>query len=165
MIKTKSNYEDIETSENEEEQTLQNPMSLLPELMNRNLILGCSLNKKLKVNSFLNNTELRNQCYLKKLINNSDKKLKDIKFGLDIKKAIKKSTEDLTIIKNQILNDLLIKKSNIIIKTSKEIKLKDSEKETNLKINNLLYEINKCVNPEYHPISKIKIIEGKKYKL
>lgn len=165
MIKTKSNYEDIETSENEEEQTLQNPMSLLPELMNRNLILGSSLNKKLKVNSFLNNTELRNQCYLKKLINNSDKKLKDIKFGLDIKKAIKKSTEDLTIIKNQILNDLLIKKSNIIIKTSKEIKLKDSEKETNLKINNLLYEINKCVNPEYHPISKIKIIEGKKYKL
>ena len=60
-------------------QLLSNKIKLvLPELMSRNLILGSRLNTKLKVNSFLNNTELRNQNYLKQLINCSEKLLKKV---------------------------------------------------------------------------------------
>lgn len=144
-------------------QLLSNKIKLvLPELMSRNLILGSRLNTKLKVNSFLNNTELRNQNYLKQLINCSEKLLKDLRFGSDLQKAIKKGNEDLSFLKKQISKDAIIKKYNVVLKTSKELKFNDTEQESKIKVNNLLEKLKKNLKPNYHPISKKTILNENK---
>ena len=55
---------------------------ILPELLARNMKLTDRLKNKLKVSTFLNNTENRNQKYLKMFLSSSDKRVKDIKTGL-----------------------------------------------------------------------------------
>ena len=61
----------------------------LPELMSRNIKKGKRLKSKIEVNFLLNNIELRNQSYLKKLISSSEKTLTNLKSGLELNEAMK----------------------------------------------------------------------------
>ena len=63
--------------------------SSLPELMSRNLRLGERLKNKIIVSSFMNNAENKNQKYLKLFVISSDKRVKDLRTGLNLKKVIK----------------------------------------------------------------------------
>ena len=72
----------------------------LPELMLRNTKLGNRLKSKLKVSSLLNNIELRNQRYLKEFISSSDRTLQDLKSGLQLSKAMKISSDNLSLFEN-----------------------------------------------------------------
>ena len=63
--------------------------TILPELMNRNLKLMDRVRNKLKVSSFFNNIEERNKKYLRNFIFSSDKRIKDLKTGVQINNAIK----------------------------------------------------------------------------
>ena len=88
----------------------------LPELMSRNLMLGERLKNKIKVSSFMNNTENKNQKYLKNFVISSGKRVKDLKTGLELKKVMKKGINNLSSIYNNINNDLIIKNSDFLIK-------------------------------------------------
>ena len=77
----------------------------LPELMSRNIKKGQRLKSKIDVSFLLNNIELRNQSYLKKLVASSEKNLQIIKSGLELNKAMELSEEKLTPLNYQILDD------------------------------------------------------------
>ena len=88
---------------------------VLPELMSRNIKLGERLKNKLKVSTLFNNIEHRNKKYLKGFIFSSNKRAKDLKTGLDMNKAIKQSTKKLTLLCNQMKDDLILKNSDVLL--------------------------------------------------
>ena len=108
--------------------------SSLPELMSRNLRLGERLKNKIIVSSFMNNAENKNQKYLKLFVISSDKRVKDLRTGLNLKKVIKKGINYLSPICNHINKDLIIKNGDFLIKEKKLINEK-TEQETHNKIN------------------------------
>ena len=110
---------------------------LLPELMARNSKLSNRVRNKLKVSSFLNNTENRNNKYLKSFISSSYKRVKDIKTGLELIKAIKKSSKNIYPICSQISNDRILQNSDFLIEEKKLLN-ENTEQETHLKINDLI---------------------------
>ena len=118
----------------------------LPELMSRNLMLGERLNNKIKVSSFMNNTENKNQKYLKYFVISSGKRVKDLKTGLELKKVIKKGINHLSPICNNITNDLIIKNGDFLIKQKKIINEK-TEQETHNKIDELIRGIKHIIKP------------------
>ena len=118
----------------------------LPELMSRNLMLGERLNNKIKVSSFMNNTENKNQKYLKYFVISSGKRVKDLKTGLELKKVIKKGINHLSPICNSINNDLIIKNGDYLIKQKKIINEK-TEQETHNKIDELIKGIKHIIKP------------------
>ena len=87
---------------------------ILPELLARNIKLTDRLKGKLKVSTFLNNTEIRNQKYLKYFLSSSDKRLRDIKTGLKLSKAVKQSTKNLSNLCNKIDNDVILQNSDFL---------------------------------------------------
>ena len=92
---------------------------ILPELMIRNIKLGSRLKSKLKVSSLLNNIELRNQNYLKELVSSSDRNVQDLKSGLELSKAMKLSSNKLSLLNSKILNDCFMEKNNVIYNKKK----------------------------------------------
>ena len=119
---------------------------VLPELMSRNLKLGERLKNKLKVSTLFNNIEHRNKKYLKGFIFSSNKRAKDLKTGLDMNKAIKQSTKKLTLLCNQMKNDLILKNSDILLK-EKKLLSENTEQETHKKINDFLHTIKEAIKP------------------
>jgi len=120
--------------------------SSLPELMSRNLRLGERLKNKIIVSSFMNNAENKNQKYLKLFVISSDKRVKDLRTGLNLKKVIKKGINYLSPICNHINKDLIIKNGDFLIKEKKLINEK-TEQETHNKINELIKGIKHIIKP------------------
>ena len=118
----------------------------LPELMSRNIKKGQRLKSKIDVSFLLNNIELRNQSYLKKLVASSEKNLQIIKSGLELNKAMELSEEKLTPLNYQILDDFFLRKNNVIIATKRHLGRK-SEEESNLVIKSSLHIIKHFLNP------------------
>lgn len=118
----------------------------LPELMSRNIKKGERLKSKIDVNFFLNNVELRNQSYLKKLVTSSEKNLQSIKSGLEMKKAMELTEEKLSPLNYQILDDHFLKKNNVI-SGAKRLLTKNTEEESNMIIKNSLHMIKHFLNP------------------
>ena len=118
----------------------------LPELMFRNLKKGQRLKSKVEVSFLLNNIELRNQAYLKKLVSSSEKTLQNIKSGLDFKKAMELSQGKLSPINYQILDDYFLRKNNVIINTKRHLG-KNTEEESNGIIKSSLHIIKHFLNP------------------
>ena len=138
-------YDDIGQQENNPKKNNMNFINdkignILPELMIRNLKLGDRLKTKLKVSNFLNNTENRNQKYLKSFVLFSDKRVKDIKTGLELLKAIKQSSKNLSPLCSQISDDIILKNSDFLIKEKKLLN-ENTEQETHLKINDLIHNL------------------------
>lgn len=130
---------------------------VLPELMSRNLKLGERLKNKLKVSTLFNNIEHRNRKYLKGFILSSNKRAKDLKTGLEMNKAVKQSTKKLTLLRNQMKDDLILKNSNILLR-EKKLLSENTEQETHLKINDFIHTIKNAIKPQTIP----KVIETKK---
>ena len=122
---------------------------VLPELMSRNIKLGERLKNKLKVSTLFNNIEHRNKKYLKGFIFSSNKRAKDLKTGLDMNKAVKQSAKKLTLLCNQMKNDLILKNSDILLK-EKKLLSENTEQETHKKINDFLHTIKEAIK---HPTS------------
>ena len=118
----------------------------LPELMLRNLKKGQRLKSKVEVSFLLNNIELRNQAYLKKLVSSSEKTLQNIKSGLDFKKAMELSQGKLSPINYQILDDYFLRKNNVITNTKRHLG-KNTEEESNGIIKSSLHIIKHFLNP------------------
>jgi len=121
---------------------------LLPELMARNSKLSNRVRNKLKVSSFLNNTENRNNKYLKSFISSSYKRVKDIKTGLELIKAIKKSSKNIYPICSQISNDRILQNSDFLIEEKKLLN-ENTEQETHLKINDLINNMRNALKHNY----------------
>ena len=113
---------------------------ILPELLERNIKLTDRLKGKLKVSSFLNNTENRNEKYIKIFLSSSYKRVKDIKTGLELKKAVRQSKKNLENICNKINNDIILQNSDYLNEEKKLLK-ENTEQETHMKINKLLLNL------------------------
>ena len=118
----------------------------LPELLQRNKKIGQRLKSKVEVSFLLNNIELRNQAYLKKLVSSSEKTLQNIKSGLDFKKAMELSQGKLSPINYQILDDYFLRKNNVITNTKRHLG-KNTEEESNGIIKSSLHIIKHFLNP------------------
>lgn len=120
---------------------------LLPKLMDNNINLCNKLNDKLRVSSFINDTELRNQKYLRNYVNSSDNYLRQIKSGFMLNKVIKQNIPKISILSEQISNDCFIKGRNILHKEKTLLK-ENNELETNLEIDELIGKIRDTLNPK-----------------
>ena len=118
----------------------------LPELMSRNTKKGVRLQSKLDVNFFLNNVELRNQSYLKKLVTSSEDNLRSIKSGIEFQKAMELTEEKLSPINYQILYDYFLRNNNVIKYAKVQLK-KNTEEESNIIIKNSLHKIKQILFP------------------
>ena len=125
---------------------------ILPELLARNMKLTDRLKNKLKVSTFLNNTENRNQKYLKMFLSSSDKRVKDIKTGLELSKAVKQSAKNLSNLCNKIDSDIILQNSDFL-SHEKKLLNENTEQETHMKINNLISNLKDMVK-------KIKYIQS-----
>ena len=130
---------------------------VLPELMTRNLKLGERLKNKLKVSTLFNNIEHRNKKYLKGFIFSSNKRAKDLKTGLEMSKAVKQSTKKLTLLRNQMKDDLILKNSGVLLR-EKKLLSENTEQETHLKINDFIHTIKNAIKPQ----TNVKLTESKK---
>ena len=119
---------------------------VLPELMSRNLKLGERIKNKLKVSTLFNNIENRNNKYLKGFIFSSNKRANDLKSGLNMNKAIKQSTKKMTLLCNQMKEDLILKNSDILLK-EKKLLSENTEQETHMKINDYIHTIKDIIKP------------------
>lgn len=133
---------------------------ILPELIARNSKLGDRLKTKLKVSNFLNNTENRNKKFLKSFVSYSDKRVKDIKTGLELLKAINQGSKNLSSLCSQVSNDIIVKNSDYLIEEKKLLN-ENTEQETHMKINNLLNNLKNIVkniniSPDKPPKKYIK---------
>ena len=122
---------------------------VLPELITRNTKLCTRLKSKLKVCSFLNNVELRNQRYLKELVSSSEESLQNVKSGLQLSKSMKLSSKYLSSLNSKIMNDCFMKKSDLINNTKKDLNKNNTEEETNMIIKQSLNKLKSHLNPTY----------------
>ena len=121
--------------------------NVLPELIVRNTKLGNRLKSKIKICSLLNDIELRNQNYLKKLIASSDKTLQNLKSGISLSKAIGLNANKLSQLNASILNDCFMKKNNLIYNTNKILIKKNKEDESNMLIKKSISILRECISP------------------
>ena len=129
---------------------------ILPELMSRNIKLGERLKNKLKVSTLFNNIEHRNKKYLKGFIFSSNKRAKDLKTGLEMNKAIKQSTKKLTLLCNQMKDDLILKNTDILLQ-EKKLLSENTEQETHSKINDFIHTIKNAIkSPSAYRITSSK---------
>ena len=124
---------------------------ILPELLARNLKLTDRLKNKLKVSTFLNNTENRNQRYLKIFLSSSDKRVRDIKTGLELSKAVKQSSKNLSNLCSKIDNDIILQNSDFL-SSEKKLLNENTEQETHMRINILISNMKNMVKKinNYH---------------
>ena len=118
--------------------------SSLPELMNRNQILGERLKNKIKVSSFMNNAEHKNRKYFKYFIFYAGRRVRDLKTGLTLKRVMEKGTDHLTPVCKHINNDIIIKHGDFLLNEKQLIK-EATEQETHIKINEIIKDINDMI--------------------
>ena len=137
---------------------------ILPELLARNMKLTDRLKNKLKVSTFLNNTENRNQKYLKMFLSSSDKRVKDIKTGLELSKAVKQSSKNLSNLCSKIDSDIILQNSDFL-SSEKKLLNENTEQETHMKINSLISNLKDMVKKiKYIPnSSRDNITNNSKY--
>ena len=134
----------------------------LPELISRNENLIERLKNKIKVSSFMNNSEHKNQKYLNYFLISSGKRVSDLKTGLGLRRVMKKGTSYLAPICKHINNDVIIKNGDFLIKEKKLIN-ENTEQETHNKINELIKDIYHLIKPnnvEENPITNKLIVYG-----
>ena len=131
----------------------------LPDLMERNLKLVGRLNDKLKVSSFLNNTEHKNRTILKNFVKFSDKRVRDLKTGLGLKHVMQTASRDMSRICQNINSDFIMQNSTFLM-GEKKLLNENTEKETHIKINEYLKDIQSSIKPE-----KFKKNDDKKQKM
>ena len=167
MLNNADNYQQTKNNSKNKTNLINDKISIiLPELMARNSKLGDRLKNKLKVSNFLNNTENRNKKYLKSFVYYSDKRVKDLKTGLELLKAIKQGSKNLSPLCSQISNDIIIKNSDFLIEEKKLLN-ENTEQETHLKINDLIHNLKNTVKnynihhekPPKKPIKSLSEIE------
>ena len=117
---------------------------ILPELMDRNLKLADRLQNKLKVSSFFNSIEQRNKNYLQNFIFSSIKRTKDLKTGVQFDEAIKQSSKMMSVLINQMDDDIFLKNMEKLIK-EKKLVLEKTEQETHIKIEELLTNLRNAI--------------------
>ena len=117
---------------------------ILPELMDRNLKLADRLQNKLKVSSFFNSIEQRNKNYLQNFIFSSIKRTKDLKTGVQFDEAIKQSSKMMSVLINQMDDDIFLKNMEKLIK-EKKLVLEKTEQETHIKIEELLNNLRNAI--------------------
>ena len=135
---------------------------ILPELLARNIKLSERLKNKLKVSSFLNNTENRNQKYLKYFLISSDKRVRDIKTGLELSKAVKQSAKSLSNLCSKLDNDIILKNSDFLTEEKKLLNEK-TEQETHMKIINLLFNLKNALKKKNVKKQRTQTTENVKY--
>jgi hypothetical protein len=74
----------------------------------------------------------------------SDKRVKNIKTGLELIKVVKQSNQNLSSLCSQISNDYILKNSEFLIDEKKLLK-ENTEQETHMKINDLIHNIKNTV--------------------
>ena len=119
---------------------------VLPELMSSNTKLGERLRNKLKVSTLFNSIEHRNSKYLKGFIKSSNIRANFLKTGLEMNKAIKQSTKNITSLCNEMKGDLILQNIDLLL-NEKKILNENTEQETHIKINNLLQTMKKAIKP------------------
>ena len=133
--------------------------TILPELMNRNMKLIKRLKNKLVVSTLCNNVEERNKEFFNGFIYSSDKRLKDLKTGSKMTKAINDCEEKMSPITAKMQKDIILSHENIFLKQKKLIKEK-TEEETHIKIHKLINKLRTSVKTdskyEFNPIKKKK---------
>ena len=86
--------------------------STLPELLSKNTSLAERLNSKLSLGSFLNETEVRSNNYLRYYVFSSDKILQKVKRGFELSNIIDQNKHNISILNKQANNDCFIKQIN-----------------------------------------------------
>ena len=119
---------------------------VLPELMSSNTKLGERLRNKLKVSTLFNSIEHRNSKYLKGFIKSSNIRANFLKTGLEMNKAIKQSTKNITSLCNEMKGDLILQNIDLLL-NEKKILNENTEQETHMKVNNLLQTMKKAIKP------------------
>ena len=119
---------------------------VLPELMSSNTKLGERLRSKLKVSTLFNSIEHRNSKYLKGFIKSSNIRANFLKTGLEMNKAIKQSTKNITSLCNEMKGDLILQNIDLLL-NEKKILNENTEQETHMKVNNLLQTMKKAIKP------------------
>ena len=119
---------------------------VLPDLMSSNTKLGERLRTKLKVSTLFNSIEHRNSKYLKGFIKSSNIRANFLKTGLEMNKAIKQSTKNITSLCNEMQGDLILQNIDLLL-NEKKILNENTEQETHIKINNLLQTMKKAIKP------------------
>ena len=119
---------------------------VLPDLMSSNTKLGERLRNKLKVSTLFNSIEHRNSKYLKGFIKSSNIRANFLKTGLEMNKAIKQSTKNITSLCNEMKGDLILQNIDLLL-NEKKILNENTEQETHIKINNLLQTMKKAIKP------------------
>ena len=119
---------------------------VLPDLMSSNTKLGERLRNKLKVSTLFNSIEHRNSKYLKGFIKSSNIRANFLKTGLEMNKAIKQSTKNITSLCNEMKGDLILQNTDLLL-NEKKILNENTEQETHMKVNNLLQTMKKAIKP------------------
>lgn len=119
---------------------------VLPDLMSSNTKLGERLRTKLKISTLFNSIEHRNSKYLKGFIKSSNIRANFLKTGLEMNKAIKQSTKNITSLCNEMKGDLILQNIDLLL-NEKKILNENTEQETHIKINNLLQTMKKAIKP------------------
>ena len=119
---------------------------VLPDLMSSNTKLGERLRNKLKVSTLFNSIEHRNSKYLKGFIKSSNIRANFLKTGLEMNKAIKQSTKNITSLCNEMKGDLILQNIDLLL-NEKKILNENTEQETHMKVNNLLQTMKKAIKP------------------
>ena len=117
---------------------------ILPELISSNNKLGERLKNKLKVSTLFNNIEHRNKKYLKGFILSSHKRANFLKTGLDISRALKQNSKNLSLLCNQMKEDIILKNSDFLLKEKKLLN-ENTEQETHLKINHCIHSLKNII--------------------
>lgn len=117
---------------------------ILPELMSRNTKLVQRLKDKLVVSTFFNNIEQRNKKFFNGFIFSSDRRVKDLKTGLKIKRTVQESEEKMSSLNKQMQVDLILNNADIFLHEKRLIK-ENTEEETHIKINELINHLRTAV--------------------
>ena len=135
---------------------------ILPELMDRNLKLADRLKDKLKVSLFFNGIEQRNKQYLQNFIFSSKQRTKDLRTGVKMDKALKHSSEMLSVLCNQMSDDIMIQNIEQL-KKEKKLILEKTEEETHSKIDELLNNLRNAIKKPKNTKKELEIKNEKSY--
>ena len=136
--------------------------TILPELMERNLKLADRLKDKLKVSSFFNNLEHRNKNYFQNFIFSSDKRTRDLKMGVQMDKALKQSSKEISALCNHMNDDIIIKNMDQLIK-EKKLMCENTEEETHSKIEELLNNLKSAIKDNNNEQKEIIVKNEKSF--
>ena len=136
--------------------------TILPELMECNLKLGGRLKDKLKVSSFFNSLEHRNKNYLHNFISSSDKRIRDLKIGVQMDKVLKHSSQEISALCNHMNEDITIKNMNKLIK-EKKLVCEKTEEETHSKIKELLNNLKSAIKNNNNEKKEVEVKNEKSF--